>query len=410
MQQIIIKKQKPFSLTTETQETIRSAHAANMSLSFDAEPDGKEVEVELVGGGEAPEVEHNPDDLLSRCDPSCGCVCHIQHPGMKLIWVPVDFEDGGQSEIGEEEEEVEEEEEIDVEEDEEEESELYELVHSEGEEEAQEEVRGFSEVDGSAELKQDKTKFNQCLDVLIAEGYRRRSDPGPHIVLTSLGVNRSQSPPVPPKQGKTPPVFQTLVQQAGEKEEEDDEEDNIYETTLPLVNDPSRNPAALCKELDIPLIKVRKPARRSKLTYSTSDPTSEFQTNDDPSSNSEDVPPAIPPRMPLIPESRSHMQLPRGAVPLPQPTLEEWRTLRPASPGSTSSNNLSPQRAITPPSPLVPQRAPPPPPKADQRRLSNVSLQAPVPRKGQVFSFCLSLHRKLELVNTNILSPFLFRK
>uniref|UniRef100_G3Q6S6 Uncharacterized protein n=1 Tax=Gasterosteus aculeatus TaxID=69293 RepID=G3Q6S6_GASAC len=53
-------------------------------------PDGKEVEVRLVGSGEA-EVEHSPLTPLSPCcEPSCSCLCHLQRPGMKLIWVPVD--------------------------------------------------------------------------------------------------------------------------------------------------------------------------------------------------------------------------------------------------------------------------------------------------------------------------------
>ncbi|KAG7497967.1 rho guanine nucleotide exchange factor 15-like [Solea senegalensis] len=338
-----------------------------------SEPDGKEGEVQLIGGGEE-ETEHSSDESLSPCcEPNCSCVCHLQRPGMRLMWVPVDVEDIGQEVIEEDEPDVggekgevekdredgedgedgEYEEDGEVGEDGEdmEDGELYEEVELGGEEYSQvgDEDR-LSEVDEREVLTQDKQKFNHTLDVLIAEGFRRRSDPGPHNVLSSLTVTRSQSPPVPPKRTKSPPVSQTQ-----------DEEENIYETTL-LVPPTTKNASAQCKELDIPLIKVRKPARRSKLTYSTSDPTSDFQMDSEP------TPPTIPPRVPMIPDKNSLGPMHRGAIPLPQPTLEEWRALRPSSP-----NRLSPQRAITPP--LVPQRAPPPPPKTDPRRLSSASLQ-----------------------------------
>lgn len=325
-------------------------------------PDGKEVEVQLIGGGEE-EAEHSPDEPpRSCCDPHCSCVCHVQRPGMRLMWVPVDVEDIGQEVIEENEPDVDDEK-GEVRENGED-WEVYDDVEPGGEEDTQVgEEDGSSEVDESEVVNQEKEKFNQSLDVLIGEGYRRRSDPGPHCVLSSLTDTRSQSPPVPPKRTKSPSVSQSTSQ---------DEEDNIYETTL-LVVPATKNASALCKELDIPLIKVRKPARRSKLTYSTSDPTSEFQMDDEP------APPAIPPRMPIITDNRSLMLALRGAIPLPQPTLEEWRALRPSSP-----NRLSPQRAMTPPpaSQLVPQRPPPPPPKTDPRRHSSASLQTFPQKKG----------------------------
>ncbi|XP_039997391.1 rho guanine nucleotide exchange factor 15 [Xiphias gladius] len=331
-------------------------------------PDGKEVEVKLIGGGEA-ESEHSPDTPLSPCcDPSCSCVCHLQRPGMKLIWVPMDVEGGGQKGGGGEEDDA------DVDEQREEEGDdwgVYEDVEpiGEGDSEAGDEVDRISVVDESEVLKQEKAKFNQSLDVLIAEVHRRRSDPGPHSVLTSLAVTRSQSPPVPPKRAKSPPVHLSPTL---------NEEDNIYEATLPVVDPVPKTTTPVCKELDIPLIKVRKPARRSKLSSSTSDPTSEFQINNEPISSPHDVLPAVPPRMPLIQDSRSLTPVHRGGIPLPQPTLEEWRLLRPSSPGSSAASGLSTQRAITPPptNPLLPHRPPPPPPKTDPRRLSSASLQS----------------------------------
>lgn len=331
----------------------------NMLLLLDAAPDGKEVEIQLTGGGEAAaDLSPHNTPLSSCCEPGCSCICHLQWPGMKLVWVPMDADDSVEDETDEEQKGEE---------------------GEEGEEgEDWEELEGTETVDGveqtpatdeSQVSKQNKTKFHQSLDVIIAEGHRRRSDPGPHSAL-NLAVTRSQSPPVPPKQSQSGQITQKPLQS---------EEENIYEATLPVVG--PKKTAAVCKELDIPLIKVRKPARRSKLSYSTSDPTSEFQANLERNLNPDDMPPAIPPRMPMAQDSRSLTPVYRGGIPLPQPTVEEWRILRPSSPSSSSASGLSPQRTITPP-PNSPNRPPPPPPKADPRRLSTASLQSLTQKKG----------------------------
>ncbi|KAM7377296.1 hypothetical protein PAMA_013881 [Pampus argenteus] len=340
-------------------------------------PDGKEVEVQLIGGGEA-EVEHSPDTPLSPCcEPNCSCVCHFQRPGMKLIWVPVDVEDGEEEE--EEEEEAEEETEEDGTDAEEdrwkgEDKDVEAEKGGDWDSEVEDKVDRTSVVDEEEVVKQDKTKFHHSLDVLISEGYRRRSDPGPHAILNSLAVTRSQSPPVPPKQAQLPPILHST---------HIEEEENIYEATLPVVDPTPKKTTSMCQELDIPLITVRKPACRSKLSSSTSDPTSEFQMDVGSIPSPDDVPPAIPPRMPVTHDSRSLTPVHRGGIPLPQPTLEEWRTLRPSSPSSSTTSGLSPQRTVTPPptSTIQPHRAPPPPPKTDPRRLSSASLPSLTQRK-----------------------------
>ncbi|KAK5875858.1 hypothetical protein CesoFtcFv8_026896 [Champsocephalus esox] len=329
-------------------------------------PDGKEVESQMVGGGEV-EAELSPHTPLSpSCEPGCSCVCHRQWPGMKLIWVPEEEEE----EEGEEEDcetDVEEQQQQQQEDDEDywEEDEEVERV-GEGESEAGDEVDRMSVIDEGEVSKQDKAKFHQSLDVLISDGNRRRSDPGPHCVLTSLAAIRSESPPVPPKRSQSPQVQPTQ-----------NEEENIYEATLPMVERAPKK--TVCTELDIPLIKVRKPARRNKLPYSSSDPTSDFQT--DPLSSPDEEPPAVPPRMPVHPDGRSLTPAHRAGIPLPQPTLEEWRNLRPASPCGSVSSGLSPQRALTPP--LSPCRPPPPPPKTDPRRLSSASMQSLTQRREE---------------------------
>lgn len=338
----ILKKQK---------ETEGGEDGDNISVEGGrSAPDGKEVDVQLIGGGEV-ETAHSPDTPLSPCcEPSCSCVCHMQRPGMRLIWVPADLEGSGDDgDYSDDDEDVDSE--------------------RGGEADNGAELDRTSMTDENEALKQDKMKFHQSLGVLIADAHRRRSDPGPPTVLSSLAVTRSQSPPVPPKRSQSPP----------------DEEENIYEVTLPMVDPTPKQAAPAGKALDIPVIKVRKPARRSKLSYSTSDPTSDFQ-NIQPVSSADDVPPAIPPRMPVAQDSCSLTPAHRGGIPLPQPTLEEWRSLRPSSPASSTASGLSPQRAVTPPptSPLLPHRAPPPPPpKTDPRRLSTASLQSLTQRKGE---------------------------
>lgn len=319
-----------------------------------AEPDGKEVEIKVIGGDEA-EAEHSPDTSpTSCCDPGCSCMCHLQWPGMKLIWVPVDADDGGEDGEREEEDGTDEEQSGEDGED----SEEYEEVGVDQSEAVDEQAP----VEDAEMLKQNKSKFHQSLDVLIAEGHRRLSDPGPPSGI-GLAVTRTQSPPVPPKQSQSieirlqPPLS---------------EEENIYEATLPVSAPPPRKSLPVCKELDIPLIKVRKPARQSKLSYSTSDPTSEFQANPETVPNQGDVPPTIPPRIPMNQGGLTPVH--RGGIPLPQPTLEEWRTLRPSSP-----SRLSPQRPTTPP-PSSSHRSRPPVP--NPRRLSSASLQSFTQKKG----------------------------
>nr|XP_046237618.1 ephexin-1 [Scatophagus argus] len=333
-------------------------------------PDGKEVEIQLIGGGEA-EAEHSPHVPLSTCcDPGCSCVCHLQWPGMKLMWVPLDVDvgDGGEEGGGGDEDETDEEQSGEDGENEEDWEEDKEVETAEtGESDALDGVDRTSVVNESEELKEIKTTFHQSLDVLIMEGHRRRSDPGPHSVV-ALAVTRSQSPPVPPKHVQSVHINHRPTL---------NEEENIYEATLPVVKPAPQKSTPVCKELDIPLIKVRKPARRSKLSNSTSDPTSEFQANAEPISSPGDAPPAIPPRMPVTQDSCSVTPVHRAGIPLPQPTLEEWRTLRPSS--STAASGLSPQRAITPP-PASPHRPPPPPPKTEGQRLSGASVQS-LPQK-----------------------------
>ncbi|XP_072232492.1 rho guanine nucleotide exchange factor 19 [Leuresthes tenuis] len=307
------------------QKSFRGEDGDSVSVEGDrSAPDGKEVQP--MGGGEMA-VEHRPDTPLSPCcDPGCSCVCHLQRPGMKLTWVTVDCKGGGKESADGEADDID--------------SEI-----EEGDSEAGDEVDNA--FDDNQQSKLEKTKFHQSLGVVIAEGHRRLSDPGPHTAFISI-ISGSWSPPVPPKRSVSPPV---------NHQPSEDEEENIYEITLPV--------AGRKGQLNIPQIIVPKPPRQSKRSNSISDPSSDFQNVSEPPS-SPNAPPAIPPRMPVTPGSRN----------LPP---EDLRSLQSSSPSS-------PQRALPPPtsSPLQPHRAPPPPPKTDPKRLSSASavLQSQTQKKG----------------------------
>lgn len=338
----ILQKQKGIGAHEEESVGVKGGRSA---------PDGKEVEVRLNSRGEAG-AQHSPDTPLSPCcDPSCSCACHLQRPGMMLVWVPVNTVEEDKEEDDEQDDRK-----ADAEEDSEEDWE----EEEEGESVAGDDMDGASVVEETEIGIQEKAKFPHCLEVLLSEGHRRLSDPGPHSVLSALSAPRSQSPPIPPKRTLSP--FPS-----NHRNDTEEEDENIYEANLPDV-DPSYKK---CKELDIPLITVRK-AHRSKLSSSISDPTSECQTALAPIVPSlEDAPPAIPPRVPIAQDSRSLTPVHRGVVPLPQPTLEEWRSLRNQSPSSSPASGPSP-----PKSPLLAHRPPPPPPKTDPRRLSCASVQS----------------------------------
>ncbi|XP_028994622.1 rho guanine nucleotide exchange factor 15 [Betta splendens] len=300
-------------------------------------PDGKEVEVLPVGGGEA-EAEHGAGPAQSPCcEPGCSCMCHRHRPGMKLVWVPVDAE-----------EEEREDETSEGSQKGEDGGDLEESDEFEDGEETGDEVDMTSVSEESQLVNQDKAKFHQSLDILISETQRRRSDPGPHAVFNSLGITRSHSPPVPPKRTQSPCVNQ---------KPNDDEEESIYELVLQVINPAPK------KEVEPPLVKVRMPARRSKLA---SAPPEHMNSSTEPASGLTEAPPAIPPRMPTAPDTHSHNPVHRGGIALPQPTLEEWRALLPSS-------HSSPPAPVPTGSPLVPHRPPPPPPNS--RRVSTASSQ-----------------------------------
>ncbi|XP_054656104.1 rho guanine nucleotide exchange factor 15 [Dunckerocampus dactyliophorus] len=278
---------------------------SNCSEGSRSEPDGKEVEAQPAGKAAG---EDGPDDTPgSCCDPSCSCVCHLQRPGMKLVWVPVKGED---DRVGAEEQSS-------ISEEEEEEQWKDDENHVEVEEKCNEEGVEDEAVE-SGETKIEKTKFHNSLDVIIGEHYKKCSEPGPFVST---------------KQNQLVPVNHKAPQ------EEEEEKEGIYESVICTV-DPGQNKKAT-HEVDGPQVNVPLPARRSK--------PPEIQMDSASGSGGDDVPPAIPPRIPIPQDFRCLV---------PQVSVEEWGLLRPSPP---SSNGSTPQHT----SPLLPHRTPVLLPKTD---------------------------------------------
>ncbi|KAK5602773.1 hypothetical protein CRENBAI_026678 [Crenichthys baileyi] len=178
-----------------------------------------------------------------------------------------------------------------------------------------------------------KSQFHQSLEMLLAGGPRRRSDPCSQLPLA----------PYRPQ-----PVQNQCLE---------DEEESIYELQLPEADQAAKKMSSARKDLrDIPQIKIHKPARRSK-PANASDSTPELENTTEP--------PAIPPRVPV------------NGVPLPWNENNSGRT----SPGSNPSFGRirpPPPKTSPPCSPLSPCRPPPAPPKTDSRRPSNTSIQSTI--------------------------------
>ncbi|KAM9462252.1 rho guanine nucleotide exchange factor 15 isoform 2-T3 [Clarias gariepinus] len=171
-------------------------------------PDGKEFEQHSV---------RSRPDQEPHCEKNCTCICHMQRPGMKLVWVEITEED--------EEERKQTEENMDNQEE------------SESDEEAELDLyqSASSESDSSLNEPQDmnKSRFQETLNI-IEQQLRRKSDPGPQAVLHSI-----RSLPLDlPQLNKT--------QSASEEE-------SIYEATINLIVPP---PKMIQKTSAVPEIHV----------------------------------------------------------------------------------------------------------------------------------------------------------
>ncbi|KAJ8338205.1 hypothetical protein SKAU_G00371710 [Synaphobranchus kaupii] len=330
-------------------------------------PDGREVEGEVqIDGGLEAEAEQDLEMTSTlHCEKDCSCLCHLERPGMRLVWVPVEAEDDGVEGTREEEEEQG----AGQSEGEGESGTGEEIEEQEEEEEEEEENEeswssGVEEGEGPQLDRAERAKFQEVLDVMMNKQTRRRSMETEVVpcMLTSYTPHFSPT---------TPPILPNATVE--------EEEDSIYEARLEGVQLVKANPAPEMKP--IPVICFTKPLHKARLSCST-DTRAESDTELEPPlfQGTEDMPPAIPARAP-IGKSPHSASIPWG-IPLPQPSHEEWNALHRSPPLQTTwltSSPLLPHRL--PPrssSPILPCRPPPQPPQSgpNDRRLSTQSLQS----------------------------------
>lgn len=158
-------------------------------------PDGKEIEQQSV---------RSRPDQEPRCEKNCTCVCHLQHPGMKLVWVQISEKEEEEEELRQADEDMPNEEESES--DEEAELDLYQSVSSESDHSLNESQHA------------NKMRFKATLNI-IERQLRRKSDPGPEAVLHSVN-SLSQCLP-----------HLTKTHSASEEE-------SIYEATIDLIAPP----------------------------------------------------------------------------------------------------------------------------------------------------------------------------
>ncbi|XP_062859673.1 rho guanine nucleotide exchange factor 15 isoform X2 [Trichomycterus rosablanca] len=198
-------------------------------------PDGKEVEQKSV---------RLSSFLEPQCEKNCNCVCHLQRPGMKLVWVQIsETEQDGKRDTYTEEEENSEAEEV---------TDSYQSEGSESEDTVN--VASLS----------NKERFKATLNIIEGQ-LRRKSDPGPESVINCL----KSLPQFSPHLTKTHSVS---------------EEESIYEATIDLIV-PSSNfsttrsiqskyPPAIPPRMPLEKNKERTTPRRGPLPSSFLQPVS----------------------------------------------------------------------------------------------------------------------------------------
>ncbi|XP_016126467.1 rho guanine nucleotide exchange factor 15-like isoform X2 [Sinocyclocheilus grahami] len=165
-------------------------------------PDGKE--------GSKLRAERDSSPLPEpQCEKNCGCICHLQRPGMKLVWVPISEQDDDEGE----------EDEIEYSDTEDQ----NERGEGENEDKSNKEPESLSESlaedENKKELQITKDKFQETRN-LIEQQLRRKSDPGPPTLITSA-VSFPQTPLNVPKD-------QPL----------EEPEESIYDVSLEVVTPP----------------------------------------------------------------------------------------------------------------------------------------------------------------------------
>ncbi|KAF7705637.1 rho guanine nucleotide exchange factor 15 isoform X1 [Silurus meridionalis] len=196
----------------QRQSQRKEAERNSFSVSRDitdgqqAAPDGKEFEQQNA---------RSRPDQEPRCEKNCSCVCHLQRPGMKLVWVQMSEEEEEELKRTADDTVTEEESESDAEAG-------LDLYQS-----------GSSESEYSLNDPQDgnKTRFKATLNIIECQ-LRRKSDPGLHD-LNPLPLNLMQL----------------------SKTHSTSEDESIYEATIDLIAPPQEK---MDKTSTIPEILVNK--------------------------------------------------------------------------------------------------------------------------------------------------------
>lgn len=166
-------------------------------------PDGKE-------GSKLREDQDSSPLPEPQCEKNCGCICHLQKPGMKLVWVPISEQDDDEGKDDE----------IEYSDTEDQNK----SGEGENEDNSNKESDSLSESIAEDENKKEelqvkKGKFQETRN-LIEQQLRRKSDPGPPTLIASV-VPFPQTPLNVPKD-------QSL----------EEPEESIYDVSLEVVIPP----------------------------------------------------------------------------------------------------------------------------------------------------------------------------
>lgn len=173
--------------------------------------------------------------LEPHCEKNCTCICHLQRPGMKLVWVRISEQDGERETCRDEEN-----------------SEVEEVTDSYQSECSE------SEDPANVDTLSNKERFKATLDILEVQ-LRRKSDPGPDSVLNCL----KSLPQISPHLTKTHSIS---------------DEESIYEATIDFMVPDShfsttqsaslKSPPAVPPRIPLEKTRERKAPRRIPLPTS----------------------------------------------------------------------------------------------------------------------------------------------
>ncbi|XP_017294462.1 ephexin-1 isoform X2 [Kryptolebias marmoratus] len=276
------------------------------------DPDGKEVEAQVAGGGVA-EAEHNGEAAVPFCsNQSCGCLCHVQRPGMMLIWVPVDVEAAEKKKKGVPEKKQTPKEAKGRKKDKEVDG------GGDGDSKAKDEADA-APVKEKPLTKQIKPDFQEHLESLFASQHRP-AEPGTHATS-----NHYQPSLVPLKPAPSPAA-------APEPPPQDDEEENIYEVNLPGVELFPKKTLAVSDVLKFSESNDLKPRGQPDAPGAASNAAPAAV---EPGPSPGDVPPARPPKTPKATSTPAPSRPP--PPPPPAPATLPKKDLRRPSDGSVNS-------------------------------------------------------------------------